>query len=155
MSFGIKEDRYAAHGEDAFRFESPISTAKYEQVVAGFDQAVALTRKYKVKTAFGTDLLFDPELAAKEGKFLAKLKKWYTPYEALKMATSDNAELLALSGPRNLYQAGPLGVVKEGAYADLILVNRNPLENLDLVAEPEKNFVVIMKDGKIYKNTIK
>ena len=88
-------------------------------------------------------------------EFLAKLQKWYTPYEALKMATSENAELLALSGPRNPYQAGPLGVVKEGAYADLILVDGNPLENLDLVADPAKNFAVIMKDGKIYKNTIK
>lgn len=144
-----------ARGEDAFQFESPISTAKYEACVAGLDKVVALTKKYKVKTAFGTDLLFDPQLAAKEGKFLAKLKKWYSPYEALKMATSDNAEMLALSGPRNPYQAGALGVVKEGTYADLILVNGNPLENLDLVADPEKNFAVIMKDGKIYKNAIK
>ena len=97
---------------------------------------------------------FDAKLAAKQGKFLAKLKKWYTPYEALKMATHGNAQLLALSGPRNPYP-GELGVVKAGAYADLILVNGNPLENLDLVADPAKNFVVIMNDGKIYKNTIK
>jgi len=144
-----------AHGEDAFQFENPISTAKYEACVAGLEKVIALAKKYKVKTAFGTDLLFDPNLAAKEGKFLAKLKKWYTPYEALKMATSDNAELLALSGPRNPYQAGPLGVIKEGAYADLVLVEGNPLENLDLIVDPAKNFVVIMKDGKIYKNTVK
>jgi len=142
-----------ATGEDAFKFESPISTAKYLQVVAGLDKVVALAKKYKVKTAFGTDLLFDPKLAAKQGKFLAKLKKWYTPYEALKMATYDNAQLLKMSGPRNPYP-GELGVVKEGALADLILVDGNPLQNLDLVADAGKNFVVIMKDGKIYKNTI-
>jgi len=47
-----------------------------------------------------------------------------------------------------------LGVVKEGALADLILVDGNPLENLDLVADSDKNFVVIMKDGKIFKNTL-
>jgi len=70
------------------------------------------------------------------------------------MATSGNAELLELSGPRHPYQEGPLGVVKEGAYADLIMVDGNPLDNLDLVADPHKNFVVIMKDGKIYKNTL-
>ena len=70
------------------------------------------------------------------------------------MATADNAELLALSGPRNPYP-GKLGVVEEGAYADLILVNGNPLENLDLVADPDANFTVIMKDGKIYKNTVR
>jgi hypothetical protein len=61
------------------------------------------------------------------------------------MATSDNAELLALSGPRNPYQAGPLGVVKNGAYADLILVDGNPLENLDLVADLGKNFSLCHK----------
>jgi imidazolonepropionase-like amidohydrolase len=71
------------------------------------------------------------------------------------MATSGNAELLALSGPRNPYADGPLGVVQEGAYADLLLVDGNPLENLDLVADPENNFVIIMKDGVIYKNTLK
>jgi len=141
-------------GDDAFKFENPISTAKYEQCVAGLDKVVALAKKYKVKTAFGTDLLFDPALAAKQGKFLAKLKKWYTPYEALKMATHDNAQLLKLCGPRDPYP-GELGVVKEGALADLILVDGNPLENLDLVADAAKNFVVIMKDGKVYKNTIK
>ena len=68
------------------------------------------------------------------------------------MATSTNAELLALCGPRNPYP-GKLGVVEEGAYADLLLVDGNPLENLDLVADPESNFKVIMKDGKVYKNT--
>ena len=57
------------------------------------------------------------------------------------MATSTNAELLAMSGPRNPYP-GKLGVVEEGAYADLLLVDGNPLENLDLVADPDKNFVV-------------
>ncbi|HXH85601.1 MAG TPA: amidohydrolase family protein, partial [Nitrospira sp.] len=143
-----------AEGEDAFVFENPISTAKYEQCVAGLDKVVALAKKHNVKTAFGTDLLFDPTLAAKEGKFLAKLKKWYTPYEALKMATHDNAQLFKLSGPRDPYP-GKLGVVEEGAYADLLLVDGNPLQNLDLVADPGKNFVVIMKDGKIYKNTVK
>ncbi|NYT20942.1 MAG: amidohydrolase family protein [Methanomicrobiales archaeon] len=139
--------------EDAFKFENPISTAKYAQCVAGLEKVIALTKKYKVKTAFGTDMLFDPALAAKQGKFLAKMKKWYTPYEVLKMATHDNAQLLKLCGPRDPYP-GELGVVKEGALADLILVDGNPLENIDLVADPDRNFVVIMKDGKIYKNKV-
>ena len=143
-----------ARGEDAFKFENPISTAKYEQCVAGLEKAIALTKKYKVKTAFGTDLLFDPALAKKQSKFLAKLKKWYTPYEALKMAIYDNAQLIKMCGPRDPYP-GEIGVVKAGALADLLLVDGNPLENLDLVADPGKNFVVIIKDGKIYKNMIK
>ena len=85
---------------------------------------------------------------------LAKLKRWFTPYEALKMATYDNAQLLKMCGPRDPYP-GEFGVLKEGAYADMILVDGNPLKNLDLVAEPDKNFVMIMKDGKIYKNSVK
>lgn len=142
-----------AEGPIAFHFESPISTAKYANLVKGLDQAIASAKKYKVKTAFGTDVLFDAELGKKQGVFLAALSKWYTPYESLKMATSDNAELLKLCGPRDPYP-GDLGVVKEGALADLLLVDGNPLQNLDLVTDPEKNFLIIMKDGKIYKNTI-
>jgi imidazolonepropionase-like amidohydrolase len=62
--------------------------------------------------------------------------------------------LLALSGLRSPY-LGKLGVVEEGALADLLLVDGNPLENIELVADPAKNFVVIMKDGKIFKNLVK
>ena len=63
-------------------------------------------------------------------------------------------ELLALSGLRNPYP-GKLGVVEEGALADLLLVDGDPLADLDLVADPAKNFVVIMKDGKVYKNALR
>ena len=62
--------------------------------------------------------------------------------------------MIKMCGPRNPYPLGPIGIVLEGAYADLILVDGNPLENIDLVADAEKNFVMIMKDGTIYKNTI-
>jgi len=69
------------------------------------------------------------------------------------MSTSKPAELLKLSGPRNPYP-GDLGVVKEGAYADLLLVEGNPLEDLGAVTDTE-NLKIIMKDRKIYKNTVK
>jgi len=71
----------------------------------------------------------------------------------LKMATSDNAQLLALSGKRNPYP-GKLGVLEEGAYADLLPVDGNPLQNLALIGDPDKNLRVIMKDGRVYKNTM-
>ena len=70
------------------------------------------------------------------------------------MVTSDNARLLELSGPRHPYQEGPLGRVVEGAYADLLIIDGNPMEDLELMGDPGKNFKVIMKDGKIYKNTL-
>jgi imidazolonepropionase-like amidohydrolase len=141
--------------EDAIPFPpGSANQRKFEVVTVGTDNVYKTAKKLKVKIAWGTDTLFDPALAAKQGKLLAKMKIWFTPYEALKMATADNAELLGLSGPRNPYQQGPLGVIKEGAYADMILVDGNPLENLDLVADADKNFDLIMKDGNIYKNNI-
>jgi len=70
------------------------------------------------------------------------------------MATGTNAELLALSGNRNPYP-GKLGVVEQDALADLLLVDGNPLENIRLIEDPAKNFLVIMKDGQIYKNSIR
>src|SRR5690606_16836516 len=105
------------------------------QVVAGTERVYALAKKYKIKTAFGTDILFSPALAAKQANGLVDLTRWYTPAEALIMATSVNSELLALSGPRNPYP-GKLGVVEEGALADLLLVDGNPLDNIALVADP-------------------
>ena len=139
--------------EDAIPFpEGSDQRKKQLTMTAGTDNSYRLAKKYKIKTAFGTDVLFDAGLAEKQGKQLAKLKRWYTPFEILKMATYDNAQLLKLCGPRDPYP-GEFGVVKEGALADLILVDGNPIENLDLIADPAKNFVVIMKDGKIYKNT--
>ena len=70
------------------------------------------------------------------------------------MATADSAQLLTLSGQRNPYP-GKLGVVEEGALADLLMVDGNPLENINPVADPARNFVVIMKDGRVYKNSLR
>jgi imidazolonepropionase-like amidohydrolase len=126
---------------------------KFAEVYAGTERTYQLARKYKLKTAFGTDLMFSSALAAQQGRMLASLTRWYTPAEALKMATADNGELMALSGFRNPYP-GKLGVVEEGALADLLLVDGNPLENIKLIEDPDKNFPVIMKDGRIYKNAL-
>jgi imidazolonepropionase-like amidohydrolase len=128
--------------------------AKFADVLAGMDVAYRLARKHKLKTAWGTDIIFSAALARRQGQLLVNLERWYTPAEALVMATRTNAELLALSGKRNPYP-GKLGVVEEGALADLLLVDGDPLKNIKLIADPAKNFVVIMKDGKIYKNLIR
>jgi imidazolonepropionase-like amidohydrolase len=123
------------------------------QVFGGTDNAYNLAKKHKVKTAFGSDMLFSEKLAARQGTMLTHLTRWYSNAEILTMATATNAELLGLSGPRNPYP-GRLGVVEEGALADLLLVDGNPLENIRLIEDPAKNFLIIMKDGKIYKNTL-
>jgi len=140
--------------EDAAPFpEGSDSRKKYLEMVIGTENAYKLAKKYNIKLAFGTDILFDPKLAKRQGAQLAKMVKWFTPFEVLKMATSDNASLLEMSGPRNPYKR-KLGVIEEGAFADLILVDGNPLENINLVSNPEKNFVLIIKNGEVIKNTI-
>jgi len=131
----------------------PAEQDKMRQVVTGTDTVYALAKKYRIKTAFGTDILFSQALAQRQGAMLASMTRWYTPAEALIMATSTNAELLSLSGKRNPYP-GKLGVVEEGALADLLLVDGNPIDNIRLIEDPAKNFLVIMKDGKIYKNLL-
>ena len=126
---------------------------KYQQVAEGTARAYTLAKNYKVKTAFGTDIQLNPKGAERQPFYLTKLVQWYLPAEVLKMATADNAELLALSGPRNPYP-GKLGVVEEGALADLLLVDGDVLANITLLERPAKNLVVIIKDGKIFKNTL-
>jgi imidazolonepropionase-like amidohydrolase len=131
----------------------PMRREKRREVVAGNSRVWPLAKKHGVKLAWGTDFLFEPELNAEQNAYILRLEPWFTPAEILKLVTHDNAELLALSGPRSPYR-GRLGVVEEGALADLLLVDGNPLENLSLVATPETSFVVIVKDGKIYKNSL-
>jgi imidazolonepropionase-like amidohydrolase len=123
------------------------------QVFGGTDNAYNLAKKHKIKTAFGSDMLFSEKLAARQGTMLTHLTRWYSNAEILTMATATNAELLGLSGPRNPYP-GKLGVVEEGALADLLLVDGNPVENIRLIEDPAKNLLVIMKDGRVYKNAL-
>ena len=127
--------------------------AKKHTVVQGTDNAFKWAKKYKVKLAWGTDFLFNPAQNKNQNSDILKLKIWFTPGQALKLVTHDNAQLLALSGPRNPYP-GKLGVVEVNALADLLLVDGDPIANINLIGDPEKNFLVIMKDGKIYKNAL-
>lgn len=128
----------------------PARREKRREILANNAALWQNAKKLGVKLAWGTDFLFDPALNAEQNDYLVRLKSWFTPAEILKLVTHDNAELLALSGPRSPYK-GRLGVVEEGALADLLLVNGNPLVQIDLLGDPAKNFTVIMKDGKIYK----
>lgn len=128
--------------------------AKALEVFAGTDRVLGLAKKYKIKTAFGTDILFSPGLTKRQGEILTMWTRWFTPAETLSIATGTNAELLALSGLRSPYQ-GKLGVVEEGALADLLLVDGDPLAHIELLADPAKNLLVIMKDGVVVKDALR
>ncbi len=127
---------------------------KRKPVLEGQDKVWPLAKKLGVKLAWGTDFLFEPELNPEQNQYILRLQKWFSNAEILKMITHDNAQLLQLSGKRNPYP-GQLGVVEEGAFADLLLVDGNPLKDLSLIANPEKKFVMIIKDGEVVKNTLK
>ena len=141
QAFFDDEDKIGAGGASA---------AKAQAMIRGTDQAYELGIKHGVQIAWGTDTLYNPGAAARQGAQLTKLTRWYKPGDILTMATSTNANLLAESGPRNPYHA-PLGVITVGAIADLIVVDGNPLQNLDLVAMRHTAFTVIMKNGELIK----
>lgn len=134
---------------DRFAPGSP-NRLKQLQMFEGTDTSYRLARHFNIKTAWGTDVLFAPHSPLLQNERLVALMKWYSEAEALRMVTSGNAELLALSGLRSPYP-GKLGVVEEGALADLLLVDGNPLEDFRLLADPYNKLLVVMKDGKIYK----
>ena len=124
--------------------------------------------KNKVKVVFASDYVgvFEDAERARRYELWWRTKAFGSNFEVLKQLTSTAGELLALSGPRNPYQAGKLGVIEEGAYADLLLVDGNPLKDITVLggtdkwfdADPEYKLVktihLVMKDGNIYRNEI-
>ena len=144
---------------DAFKKISSARTyAKGRALLDGVPKEMEYAVKHKVKMVFGTDLLADWENSVVYDKDANQEFKWLAEFmpniEVLKMATSNAAEMIKLIGPNNPYQDGAQGVVAEGAYADLLLVNGNPLDDILVMTKPDENFKVIMKDGVIYKNIL-
>ena len=130
-----------------------VSNAKLAVVCQGTGFVYQAAKKFpKLKVTYGTDIFNDPHNMENEIKWMDRLSEWYSPGEILIMATGTAGELLKLSGIRNPYP-GDLGVVEEGALADLLLVDGNPLEDIKVVGEL-KNLRVIIKDGQVYKNTL-
>lgn len=135
---------------DSTEAMDPRRREKRKPVIEGQQIVWPMAKRLGVKLAWGTDFLFEPELNEQQNAYILRLKPFFTPAELLRLVTSQNAELLALSGPRSPYP-GRLGVVAEGALADLVLVAGDPLADIDLIGDPARNFVVIMKDGVIVK----
>jgi len=139
MPIGYTEDQANKHRQALAGIDSMFTAAKR----IGFDDIV-----------FGSDIITDPEAMRRINEEFTFRAEWFTPAEILRQATSKGGELLAMSGPKNPYKEGPLGVIEVGAYADLLLINGNPLEDISILTNPGENLALIMKDGKIYKNTI-
>lgn len=144
---------YAKEAQDLGIAGTPMEV-KFNEAKKGAERTYALAKKYGLKLAWGTDTFGSLEMQAAQSDEFTARAKYFSAFEILKQATSLNAELLGLSGKRNPYQKGKIGVVTEGAYADLIIVKGNPLKDVTLLAHPEKSMLLIMKDGKIYKNRL-
>ncbi|MFH0794679.1 MAG: amidohydrolase family protein [bacterium] len=128
---------------------------KHDEAYAGIDHMFRTAKKIGFdKITFGSDIIADPEKMKEINTEFVFRTKWFTPSEILRQATFNASELLALSGPRTPYR-GKIGVIEEGALADLLLINGNPLEDISILTTPEKSLALIMKDGKIYKNLLR
>lgn len=139
---------------------SPASFAKAKIAIEGQLIALEAIAKYpETKVVYGTDLVSpwgQATLQAEQALQLAEFPfyaDYFGNFRALKAATGTGGELAALTGPNNPWQDGPLGVIEEGAYADILLVDGNPLEDINVMTD-DVNFDLIMKDGSVYKNTL-
>ncbi len=139
--------------EDANPKSDPRSQAKQQEVAVGTERAFALSRTYPVKMSFGTDTLFNAAGVARMGRQLAKFARYMPPLDALRLATGAAGELLALSGPRAPYD-GRLGVIAEGALADLLVVDGDPEGGLGWLETPDTTLRLIMKGGRIFKEAL-
>jgi len=150
-------------------FEISIETARKQYTASSFkkwkvvrdaaeNMLKVLSRNKDLKVVLGSDLLGPwNDLVKTDDKMNLEFTyfgKHLGNHKVLVMATSTAGEMNLMTGKMNPYTDGSLGVVQEGAYADLLLVDGNPLENIELMIDPEKNFKIIMKDGRIYKNTL-
>jgi imidazolonepropionase-like amidohydrolase len=132
---------------------TPAQKARQQQAADGLDNLLTLCKKHNAKVGFGSDLLMDMEVKKTLCEEFTNRTKWFSNAEIMHQATALNGEILALSGPRNPYP-GKIGVIEEGALADILLINGNPLKDISILTKPEENLLLIMKDGKIYKNLI-
>ncbi|WP_433604611.1 amidohydrolase family protein [Prescottella agglutinans] len=135
-------------------YPDPDRAEKNRQICSGVDRIYGWAKKYGVKVAFGTDLLLEPQFAKRQSEMAARLGDFYSNVEALRMVTSGNAELFRLAGERDPYRDAPFGVVAQGAWADVLLVDGNPLEDLSVLADPDKYLSVIVKDGLVVKDSL-
>jgi len=125
---------------------------KHRQAYAGIDHMFTTAKKIGFENIVcGSDIICDPErIKTLNIEFVHRLK-WFTPFEILRQATSKGGELLGMS---NRFNPGTFGVIQEGALADILVINGNPLDDIEILTKPQENLVLIMKGGKVFKNIL-
>ncbi|MFA0425841.1 amidohydrolase family protein, partial [Vibrio sp. 10N.222.54.A1] len=124
---------------------------KTERVGKAMFKSAELIKKYDIQNiAFGTDCVGETNVHATQLNELGAIEQVFDTITALRMATSNCGRLFEMSTYQHPYQEGKLGQIVEGAYADLLIIDGNPLESVACVANTETQ-KLIMKDGKVYK----
>ncbi|MEZ8121696.1 amidohydrolase family protein [Vibrio splendidus] len=127
---------------------------KTERVGKAMFKSAELIKKYDIQNiAFGTDCVGETNVHATQLNELGAIEQVFDTITALRMATSNCGRLFEMSTYQHPYQEGKLGQIVEGAYADLLIIDGNLLESVACVANTETQ-KLIMKDGKVYKNTL-
>mgnify|MGYP000414661588 FL=1 len=143
QAYWVYRDPYTARHPD-----------KFLEVQRGTQHEMDLAKEYDVTVAFGTDVFGSLGIESAALQEFTARARWYAPVDILRQATSINGRLFALSGALNPYPDGPLGVIRPGAYADLLIYDGNPLEDIAVLTRPEETLKLVMKDGVIYKNEL-
>jgi imidazolonepropionase-like amidohydrolase len=123
-------------------------------ILTGYDKVMQWGKKYGVKMAFGTDAAGSPEMMEMQLAEFEAREPFFTPVEILRQATSNAGELLAMCNSRNPWKEAPLGVIEEGAWADMLIYSASPLEDIKVVMDYENKLKVVIKNGTVYKNTL-
>ncbi|MDP2494142.1 amidohydrolase family protein [Shimia thalassica] len=135
---------------ESITFFSADQKNKAAQVNTGAQQMMEWAVKHDLLMVTGGDM-FGPDVVRQADNII-----WFNdkvannPHLSLKTATSNAAEVLTWTGGMNPYKEGTLGTIVEGGYADIILVDGNPLEDINAIKRDTVDFV--MKDGDVYKN---
>ena len=152
---------------DIGALQDPRTAYKLKTAQAAFADYVGNVKEYKPRFGFMIDCVGGVTTCTKQIAYEKYLHAdFFGNHHMLKAATGTAGEVLALSGPvMNPYVEGKIGVIEEGAYADILLVDGNPLEDITVIGgvsewhnAPPRDGVetirIIMKDGVIYKNTL-
>ena len=131
-------------------YPSPVQQAKHLQICNGTDPRIRTRQKYNVKLAWGTDLLFNPAHTKNQNHGIVKLQKWFSNFEILKMVTSDNARLLAMSEPETRIRANSASS-KRARWPTCCWSKEILYRTSTCSGDPGNNFSVIIKNGVVYK----
>lgn len=136
-------------------FVTPAAVAKAQYVEANANTAFEAAKELGIPMSFGVDSYGSLEAFRFNSQAISVRKNLFSNEAILEMLFQNNRKLMEMSGPRLPYQDGPLAVIEPGAYADILLVEGDPTEDVAVFSDWENNIDLVMKDGVIYKNTLK